>query len=190
MKTLVLVEHEGGKVKDATLAAVTAASKLGEVHLLVAGQGVGGGRRGGGEDRRRRQGPCRRRRRLRPQSRRECRAADRLADGGPRRLPRARDHHRQERRAARRRPARRHADFRDPLRRERGHLHPADLCRQRDRHGEIVRCQEGDHRARHRLREGVGRGRLGRDRDRLRDRRMRACPASSAPSSPSRSGPS
>ena len=42
MKTLVLVEHEGGKVKDATLAAITAASKLGEVHLLVAGEGVGG----------------------------------------------------------------------------------------------------------------------------------------------------
>ncbi len=41
MKTLVLVEHEGGQLKDATLAAVTAASKLGEVHLLVAGAGVG-----------------------------------------------------------------------------------------------------------------------------------------------------
>ncbi|HYD39025.1 MAG TPA: electron transfer flavoprotein subunit alpha/FixB family protein [Allosphingosinicella sp.] len=41
MKTLVLVEHEGGQVKDATLSAVTAASKLGEVHLLVAGEGVG-----------------------------------------------------------------------------------------------------------------------------------------------------
>ncbi len=40
MKTLVWVEHEGGAVKDATLSAVTAASKLGEVHLLVAGQGV------------------------------------------------------------------------------------------------------------------------------------------------------
>ena len=37
---LVLVEHEGGAVKDATLATVTAASQLGEVHLLVAGQGV------------------------------------------------------------------------------------------------------------------------------------------------------
>ena len=34
---LVLVEHEDGAVKDATLSAVTAASKLGEVHLLVAG---------------------------------------------------------------------------------------------------------------------------------------------------------
>lgn len=42
MKTLVWVEHEGGLLKDATLPAVTAASKLGEVHLLVAGQGVGG----------------------------------------------------------------------------------------------------------------------------------------------------
>ncbi|RHW18751.1 electron transfer flavoprotein subunit alpha/FixB family protein [Sphingomonas gilva] len=42
MKTLVWVEHEGGAVKDATLAAVTAASQLGEVHLLVAGEGVGG----------------------------------------------------------------------------------------------------------------------------------------------------
>jgi electron transfer flavoprotein alpha subunit len=41
MKTLVLVEHEDGAVKDATLAAVTAASKLGEVHLLVAGSGLG-----------------------------------------------------------------------------------------------------------------------------------------------------
>ena len=41
MKTLVWVEHDGKSVKDATLAAVTAASKLGEVHLLVAGEGVG-----------------------------------------------------------------------------------------------------------------------------------------------------
>jgi electron transfer flavoprotein alpha subunit len=42
MKCLVLVEHEGGHLKDATLSAVTAASKLGEVHLLVAGEGVAG----------------------------------------------------------------------------------------------------------------------------------------------------
>ncbi len=41
MKTLVLVEHEAGAIKDATLATVTAASQLGEVHLLVAGSGVG-----------------------------------------------------------------------------------------------------------------------------------------------------
>ena len=37
MKTLVLVEHDNTKVNDATLAVVTAAAKLGEVHLLVAG---------------------------------------------------------------------------------------------------------------------------------------------------------
>jgi electron transfer flavoprotein alpha subunit len=42
MKCLVLVEHEGGAIKDATLAAVTAASRLGEVHALVPGKDVGG----------------------------------------------------------------------------------------------------------------------------------------------------
>jgi electron transfer flavoprotein alpha subunit len=42
MKTLVWVEHDGKVVKDATLAVVTAAAKLGEVHLLVAGEEVGG----------------------------------------------------------------------------------------------------------------------------------------------------
>jgi electron transfer flavoprotein alpha subunit len=42
MKTLVLVEHEEGQLKDATLATITAAGRLGEVHLLVAGAGVGG----------------------------------------------------------------------------------------------------------------------------------------------------
>jgi electron transfer flavoprotein alpha subunit len=38
MKTLVLVEHDNRHVKDATLATVTAAAKLGEAHLLVAGK--------------------------------------------------------------------------------------------------------------------------------------------------------
>ncbi len=42
MKTLVLVEHDNAAVKDATLAVVTAAAKLGEVHLLVAGKGCAG----------------------------------------------------------------------------------------------------------------------------------------------------
>jgi electron transfer flavoprotein alpha subunit len=42
MKTLVWVEHDGSAVKDATLSTVTAAAKLGEVHLLVAGSGVDG----------------------------------------------------------------------------------------------------------------------------------------------------
>lgn len=39
MKTLVWVEHDNASVKDATLAVVTAASQIGEVHLLVAGSG-------------------------------------------------------------------------------------------------------------------------------------------------------
>jgi electron transfer flavoprotein alpha subunit len=42
MKTLVWVEHDNQSVKDATLSTVTAAAKLGEVHLLVAGKGVAG----------------------------------------------------------------------------------------------------------------------------------------------------
>lgn len=39
MKTLVWVEHDNSSVRDATLAVVTAAAKLGDVHLLVAGSG-------------------------------------------------------------------------------------------------------------------------------------------------------
>ncbi|WP_454796399.1 electron transfer flavoprotein subunit alpha/FixB family protein [Novosphingobium lindaniclasticum] len=39
MKTLVWVEHDNASVKDATLHTVTAAAKLGEIHLLVAGSG-------------------------------------------------------------------------------------------------------------------------------------------------------
>ena len=37
MNTLVYVEHDNAEMKDATLAVVTAAGKLGEVHALVAG---------------------------------------------------------------------------------------------------------------------------------------------------------
>ena len=41
MKTLVYVEHDNASLKDATLAVVTAASQLGEVHALVAGHNCG-----------------------------------------------------------------------------------------------------------------------------------------------------
>jgi electron transfer flavoprotein alpha subunit len=41
VKALVWVEHDNAVLKDATLSAVTAAAKLGEVHLLVAGSGCG-----------------------------------------------------------------------------------------------------------------------------------------------------
>ncbi|WP_179506176.1 MULTISPECIES: electron transfer flavoprotein subunit alpha/FixB family protein [unclassified Sphingomonas] len=42
MKTLVLVEYDNASVKDATLAAITAASQLGAVTALVAGEGCDG----------------------------------------------------------------------------------------------------------------------------------------------------
>jgi electron transfer flavoprotein alpha subunit len=41
MSVLVLVEHDGNSVRDATLPTVTAASQLGEVHALVAGSNTG-----------------------------------------------------------------------------------------------------------------------------------------------------
>ena len=42
MSVLVWVEHDNASVKDATLSAVTAAGKLGDVVALVAGQGAQG----------------------------------------------------------------------------------------------------------------------------------------------------
>jgi electron transfer flavoprotein alpha subunit len=42
MAVLVYVEHDNASVKDATLAAVTAAGKLGDVHALVIGSGAKG----------------------------------------------------------------------------------------------------------------------------------------------------
>jgi len=41
MSVLVLVEHDGKSVRDATLPTITAAAKLGDVHALVAGSNVG-----------------------------------------------------------------------------------------------------------------------------------------------------
>ena len=40
MSVLVLVEHEAGVPKDASLSTITAAQKLGDVHALVAGSGA------------------------------------------------------------------------------------------------------------------------------------------------------
>ncbi|MEX0298949.1 MAG: electron transfer flavoprotein subunit alpha/FixB family protein [Kordiimonas sp.] len=41
MPALVFVEHDNSEIKDATLAAVTAAKAYGDIHLLVAGSGCG-----------------------------------------------------------------------------------------------------------------------------------------------------
>ena len=38
MSVLVYAEHDNASLKDATLAVVTAAAKLGDVHILVAGK--------------------------------------------------------------------------------------------------------------------------------------------------------
>ena len=40
MSVLVYAEHDNASLKDATLAVVTAAGQLGEVHVLVAGSGA------------------------------------------------------------------------------------------------------------------------------------------------------
>ncbi|MEP6867957.1 MAG: electron transfer flavoprotein subunit alpha/FixB family protein [Novosphingobium sp.] len=42
MSVLVYAEHDNASLKDATLAVVTAATQLGEVHVLVAGSGAAG----------------------------------------------------------------------------------------------------------------------------------------------------
>jgi electron transfer flavoprotein alpha subunit len=42
MSVLVYAEHDNASLKDATLAVVTAAAKLGDVHVLVAGNGCAG----------------------------------------------------------------------------------------------------------------------------------------------------
>ena len=63
-----------------------------------------------------------------------CRAGRGQADGRLRRVRRAGDDDRQEYRAARRRADRRDADQRRHRGRGSGHLHPADLRRQRHRH--------------------------------------------------------
>ena len=41
MASLVLLDHETGKIKQPSRSAVAAAAKLGEVHVLIAGEGVG-----------------------------------------------------------------------------------------------------------------------------------------------------
>ena len=134
MKTLVWVEHDNASVKDATLAAVTAASQLGEVHLLVAGSSCAGGRRSR-QDRRRARStwPTMR---LMPMRLAENVAAGGGPDGQPRCLCCPCHHHRQEHRPARRRVLLDVMQISDILSVEgpKTFTRPI-LCRQRDRHG-------------------------------------------------------
>ena len=170
MSVLVWVEHENGAVKDATLAAVTAASQLGDVHLLVAGADVGG----------------------------VAEAAAKIAGvvkvhvaDGP-----AFDHALPENIAPvvvelmghndafvapatsnGKNIAPRVAALLDVMQvseilsvESADTFTPPDLRRQRDRDGAIDRRQEGHHRARHRVRESRARGRFGHDRAGIRQR--------------------
>ncbi len=171
MKTLVYVEHEGGQIKDATLAAVTAASKLGEVHALVAGSNVGAVADAATKIAGVGKVHVADAAHLESRPGRERRSGRCEADGDARRVHRSGHDHRQEHRSARRRLARRDADFRDPVGRGREHVHPPDLRRQRHRHGSHERRQEGADRSRHGVRQGRARrrqrlGRAGRYRQR------------------------
>ena len=177
-------------IKDATLATVTAASKLGEVHALVAGNNVDAVAQAAAKIAGVCEGLFGEFAGARAPARRSGRADRGQADGEPRRVRRARDHHRQEHRAARRRLARRHADQRHPLGRGSGHLHAADLRRQRHRHGQVEGRQEGHHRPHHRVRESRGGRRLGIGRA-GRCRRAIPAPAASFPPKPRKAnGPS
>ena len=159
MKTLVYVEHEGGQIKDATLAAVTAASKLGEVHLLVAG------RTSAASPRRRRRSPASARCMSPTPPHLEHRLAENVAPLAARLMD---DHDAFVAPATTtgKNIAPRVAALldvmqisRDPVGRGREHVHPADLRRQRHRHRPLEGRQEGHHRPRHRFREGRARGR-------------------------------
>ena len=94
----------------------------------------------------------------------------------------------QEHHAARRRAAGRAADQRHRRRGGCRHVHPPDLRRQRHGDGEVVRREEGDHRARRELRSGGGGGRQRADRGGAPAVELPACRASSRPSCPRASG--
>ena len=192
MKTLVLVEHEGGAAqgRDArrrhrrrassakstcwSPAAMSARSPkqaakiagVGKVH--VADDAA-----------------------LRASAGRECRAARRRADGRPRRLPRARHHHRQEHRPARRRLARRDADHRHPRRSRATTPSPARSTpatpspRSSSTDAKKVITVRGTA-----FEKAARDGGSGRDRAGRRRRRCRPVAASSAPRSRIASGPS
>jgi electron transfer flavoprotein alpha subunit len=143
MAVLLLAEVNNGELSmDATAKAVTAVAKLGEVHVLVRGQGRrrGGGR--GGHDRRRRQGALRR------GDHGYCHMlAEPVADlivslaGDYSHIAAPATTRRQERPAARRGAARRDGDLRCDRGRRCRHVRAPDLRGQRDPDGEIVGCQ-------------------------------------------------
>ena len=190
MASLVLLDHEDGKIKQPSRSAVAAAAKLGEVHVLVAGAGARRGRsgQGCGAAGRRDQGARGRRRGLRARDGRAARRPPRLDGRAPRPPVRGRDRDRQERDAPRRRPARQPADQRYLRGRGRRHVHSSDLRRQRFGDRRLVRPEEGHHRPRRLVRSGRRRGRQRRHRERSTPRPSPTVPNTSRPSCPRASG--
>ena len=182
MTALVLLEFDAAGIKQPSRSAVAAAQKLGEVHALVAGSGLDAAAQAAAK--------------LPGVAKvltADAPALDHLLAEPTAALlvalaPNydhllAADHGGgQEHHAAGRRAARRAADQRH--RRGGGcrHLRPADLRRQRHGDGEVVRREEGDHRARRQLRPGGGRGRQRADRGGEPAATCRRCRASSRPS--------
>ena len=188
MTTLLLAEHDNKSLKDSTNKALTAAKAMGgDVHVLVAGSGA----KAVADAAAKLDGVAKvllaDSAGLRACAGRAGRGADRLARRKLRRDRVACDHDRQERDAARRRPARRDADLRHHQGRRARHVRAADLCRQRDPDREVEGRQESHHGA-HLDLPGDGRGRLGAGRERDRRGRSRAFRASSARSFRSPSG--
>ncbi len=130
MAALVLLDHENGEIKQPSRSAVAAARKLGEVHVLVAGERIGAAAAAAAKlpgvtkvhKAEARPTPTRWPSRWPP-----CWCSWPGTRPPARRL----DGHRQERDAARGRPAGRAADQRHLRRGRRRHLHPPDLRRQR-----------------------------------------------------------
>ena len=191
MSVLVLVEHDGSAIKDATLATVTAARKLGEVHALVAGSNVDAVAAGGGEDRRRRQGLCRR---AAPAL--EHQLAEDVAPVAAK-LMDSHDAFVAPATTTGKNIAPRVAALLDVMQisdilsvEGAGHLHPPDLRRQRDRDGQVEGREEGHHRRTTAFEKAAREGGSGARRDRSMPAATPAPAASSALEASKASGPS
>ena len=182
MAVLVIADHDGATVSEATLKTLSAAQAIGgDVDVLVVGKGARGRRGRRRQGRRRTQGAARRERAAGPPDRRGGGRRGPDGRGRLRRDPVALDLGGEELHAPHRRPARRLADQRRDRGGGRPHLRAPDLRRQRAGDGAVVRRQDRRHRAPHRLQAGRGRGRLRRGRGRRRGRGEGAARRSSSP---------
>ena len=154
MAILLIAEHDNQSLSDQTAKALSAASKIGpDVDVLVAGSNAKAAADAAAKLAGVRKVLLAEADELENRLAEPLAALDRFAGRRLRHDHRARHHLRQERHAARRRPARRDAGFRDRRGGLARHVQAADLCRQRHPDGAVERRQEGDHRP-HRLLPG------------------------------------